>query len=113
MNDEGCVIEINGNEYYCPCDSVDYLIVDNGYLINTSNSTVTLYSSYPDYYVNNSGYPRITCRSNTKAYITQSYNTQGSTLQINSYEVVNRHTPINVLLMIIMIGVNVLHMFKR
>ena len=113
MNDDPCVVTVNGTDYYCPCDYVDNLIVADGYLINTGSSTVTLYRSFPDYYTANSGYPRITCRSNTRAYLTQSYNSTGSTISVSSFDVKNRHTSNDVLLLIVLIGVTVLNIFKR
>lgn len=113
MNDDSCVVEINGVKYYTACNLVDYLVVDDGYLINTYGSSTTLYYEYPDYYTSGSGYPRITCPSNTKAYYRQSYNATGNTLNVSSYKVINRHTSNDFLLLIVLVGVTVLNLFKR
>lgn len=107
------IININGTDYYVPNDRIDDLYVINGYLINTSSSSITLYASLRengDYY---SGYPRITCPTFTKAYIQQSYNSSSSTLSISTFQVENKHIQTEVLLLILLLGMMMLSFFKR
>lgn len=107
------IVTINGNDYYVPNDRIDDLYVIDGYLINTSSSSITLYAEFRengDYY---SGYPIITCPSFTKAYIRQSYNGNSSTLSVSSYEIKNKHIQNEVLLLILILGMMFITFFKR
>lgn len=84
MNDEACVITINGSDYYYPCDKRDSIILVGNALINTSSSQITLYHDFPVQGDNTSGYPRITMPSNSKAYIRTSNTSSNSNLVVNS-----------------------------
>lgn len=112
MNDV-CIIEINGTQYYCPADLVNYLKVIDGYLVNTGSTQITLYATLREYNNNYSGYPRITAQTNYKAYITQSYNSSPSTLSVNSFNVVSRSFSDSMLISIIGVLALVLIFFKR
>lgn len=108
-----CSIKINGDSYYIACDKVDDLVVIDNYLVNTSSSTIYLYSSILDYNSNTSGYPRIQCSSMTKAVKRDSYNSSYSTVSVSSFEVVNRKTDLSFLLMILILGVLICRLLKR
>lgn len=83
--DDVYVITINGTDYYCTIDSYNWLKLVDGYLINQGNSSITLYQNFPTYGDNTSGYPRIVCPVNTKAYVRNSYSTSNyQTLSVNS-----------------------------
>lgn len=84
MNDEACVITINGADYYYPCDRRDYIILVGNTLVNTSSSSITLYRDFPIYGDNSSGYPRITMPSNSGAYIRNSQNATQTPLSVTS-----------------------------
>lgn len=113
MGNDVVIITINGVDYYAGADVVDYLVVINGNLVNTSNSTITLYGSLREYNNSYSGYPRISAQSYYKATITQSYQVQPSTLVVNSYEVKQRHFQNNYLMLVLIFGVLVMLLFKR
>lgn len=113
MNDTPCVITINGNDYYYPCNYSEYLKVVNNRLINVGSSSITLYSSFPEYNNNNSGYPRITCPANTQAYLRQTYNGTYSTLVVNSCEFKSRQFTNDVYLLIVIVGVLLCQLLKR
>lgn len=110
----GCVIEINGTEYYYPCDKKDSLEFIDNHLVNTSSSSITLYHTFPESGNTSSGYPRITCPANTLAYIRQSYSSSTtSTLVVNSYEFKSSQYSFSVYLLIVLIGVMICQLFKR
>lgn len=111
MNDYGQV-EINGVTYYVPIDYIDYLIVDNGYLINVGTSNITLYHDWRESGINNSGYPRINVSSMSKATYQQTQTSQATILSVNSYEVKSRVTPTNTILLIVLVLVLILNWFK-
>lgn len=113
MSEEPTVITINGTDYYCPSDYIDYLTVIDGYLINTGSSTVYLYADFREYGVNYSGYPRITCQANYKAYITQSYNSSSQTLRVNSYTIKNRSFNDLFLIGVVVVGLLGMILFKK
>lgn len=108
-----CQLKINDDNYYVPCDRVDDLVVIDNYLVNTSSSTIYLYSSILDYNSSNSGYPRIQCPTMTKAVKRDSYSSSYSTVSVSSFEVVTRKTDYSFLLMIVILGVLVCHLLKR
>lgn len=113
MNDEPCVVEINGRDYFVSCSGVDSLIVYDGSLINTSGSSLTLYTDYPAYNDTQGGYPRITAPSNQRAYIRNTYNGTQTQLNVMAFKVKNRHVTNDFLLSIVLIGVVVISLFKR
>lgn len=115
MNDEPCVIQINGTNYYAACNVLDNIVFDetNNRLINTSGSSITLYYDYPQLNDSYSGYPRIQANANQVFYYRQSYSSQNTSLNVGSYKVVNRHTSNDVLLMVVLIGVMIINLFKR
>lgn len=106
-------VEINGTEYYCGADQVQYIEYEDNYIFNTSGSTITLYGSLREYGNNYSGYPRITIGSYQKAYITQSYNSGYQTLNVSSYEVLQRKFSDTYMLSLLIFGVLVLMLFKK
>lgn len=111
---DACVITLNGSDYYYPCDRKEDLVVIDNNLINVSSSTITLYSSFPSYNDNTSGYPRITCPTNTKAYVRQTYNNSNySTLVVNSMSFKSSHYGYSVYIMIVILGVLICQLFKR
>ena len=87
MADNPTVVTINNTDYYAPSDSIDHLYKVGNRLVNTSGSTIYLYGEFREYGNNYSGYPRITCPSNTYCYLTSSYNSSYQTLNVSSYEV--------------------------
>lgn len=113
MNDGACIVEVNGVEYYTSCNTLEYLIVVDNHLINTYSSNVTLYRQFPDPNVNGSGYPRITANSNQYATLRNNSTATSTTLIVNDYKIINRHTSNDVLLLIVLIGVSILNIFKR
>lgn len=113
MADSPTIININGTDYYCPSDRLDDLFVIDGALINTSSSTVTLYGSFRETGVNNSGYPRINCSSFQKATYQSSYNASVSTLTVSSYEVNNRSFDDVFLIGVVIVGLLAMLLFKK
>lgn len=111
--EEPTVIEINGTEYYVPSDYVDYLIVVDNHLINIGSQSITLYANFRENGVNSSGYPRITCPTNTYAYIYQSYNSSYQTLTVSSYEIKNRSFNDLFLIGVLIFGVLAMLLFKK
>ena len=109
----GCTIDINGDDYYYPCDRSDDIYFDGGHVINSSSSTITLYGSYQVYNDNTSGYPRITIPSYGYGYRTSSRGATPTTLQVSSYEFVNRSWDNMFLNSILILGVLVCLLFKR
>lgn len=106
-------VNINGTDYYCGSDQVQYLVFENNYITNVSGSTITLYGSLREYGNNSSGYPRIIVGSYQKAYIQTSYNSTAATLNVSSYEVLNRNFSDTYLLTLLIFGVLVLMLFKK
>lgn len=114
MNEDACVITINDTDYYYPCDKKDSISIIDNHLINTSATAFTLYHEFPEYGNSSSGYPRITCNSNTMAYIRTSYSsTSYQTLVVNSAEFKTSHFSFDVLLLIVLVGVGVCQLFRR
>lgn len=110
-----CTLKVNGDIYFVPCDKVDDIVYIDDYLVNIGSSTIYLYSSFIEPSNYQSGYPRIQISSLTKAVYRQSYNSSSSSsaMTVSSYEVVNRSTSSNFLLMIVILGVLVCQLFKR
>lgn len=113
MNDEPCVVSVNDTEYYAACNVIDYIVLVDDELINTSSSSITLYHDYPDINDNYSGYPRIQASGNQKFYYRASYNYSSSALTVNQYSIVNRHTSNDFLLTLVVIFLLVINLFKR
>lgn len=107
------IIEINGTDYYCPSDYVDNLVVVDNRLVNTGSNSITLYHNFRENGVSNSGYPRITCPSNTYAYITQSYNSSYQTLNVNAYTIKNRSFNDLFLIGCVIVGILSIMLFRR
>lgn len=110
--DNVTVIEINGVEYYCPTDSLQYLVVVDNHLVNVGSSTITLYHEFRESGVNGSGYPRISVGSMQYAVYQQYQGYASSTLNVSSYAVQSRVTPTNTFLLIAIVLVLILHWFK-
>lgn len=108
-----CIVEVNNNDYYIPCDRVDDLVVVDSRLINTSSSSITLYREFIQYGDNYSGYPRITCPSYTTAYYRSSSSATSSILAVSSYNVLDREFGFQPLLMVVILGVLICQLFKR
>lgn len=113
MNDDPCVVTVNNTDYYIACNSLEYVVKDNNRLINTSNSSITMYHDYPVLNDNTSGYPRISASANQVFYYRSSYSAQNTQLSVNQYEIVNRHTSNDILLSIVIIVCLVMNLFKR
>ena len=111
--DNATVITINGVDYYVNADQLQYLVVDNGYMFNTSSSTIYLYGSLREYQNNQSGYPRITVQSYTRAVLQTSYNSTYSTLSVSSYDVKHRHLNDSLLMSILIFFALIIIWFKR
>lgn len=109
------VVEINGDDYYYPSDRKDDLYFsDDGYLINTSSSSITLYSDFLTYGDNTSGYPRIVIPAMTKAYIRQSYSSSSyQTLRVTSYDFKSQYFGYSIYLLVLILGVLICQLFKR
>lgn len=106
------VVEINGVEYYVPINYVEYLCVIDGSLVNVGTGTITLYGSIRDSSNGNSGYPRITAQSFTKAMYQQANGSSTQVLRVNSFEFKNRPTETNTFLLIAIVLVLILSWFK-
>lgn len=113
MNDEPCVVTVNNTDYYVACNVMDDIVYDGHSLINTSNSSITMYNSYPILNDNTSGYPRISAQANQKFYYRASQSSQNTTLSVNAYEIKNRHTSNDFLLSLVIIFCLVINLFKR
>lgn len=111
--EEVTIVTINGTDYYCPADVIDYLTVVDGFLINTSNTTVYLYHNFREYSNNSAGYPRITCQPYYKAYYTASYNSNSSTLSVSSYEIKNRSFSDLFLIGVVIVGILSIMLFRK
>jgi len=90
MADNSTVVVINNTEYYVPSDAIDNLFRVGNRLVYTGSNTIYLYGEFREYGNSYTGYPRITCPSNTYCYITPSYNSNYQTLNVSSYEVKTR-----------------------
>lgn len=112
MNEEVAIVEINGTDYYVPSDSLQYLVVVNNRLVNVGTSTITLYANFRESGVSSSGYPRISVSSMQYATYQSSYNSTSSTLNVSSYNVENRVTNTNTILLIVIVCVLVLSWFR-
>ena len=110
--DNVTVIEINGVEYYCPNDYLQYLVVVNNRLVNVGTSTITLYHEFRESGISGSGYPRISIGSMQYATYQQTQSYTGTTLNVSSYEIQHRVTPTNTFLLIAIVLVLILHWFK-
>lgn len=113
MNDEPCIVSVNGSDYYVACNSLDYIVLLDNSLINTSNSSITMYRNYPELNDSSSGYPRISASANQKFYYRSSYNSSNTALSVNSYEIVNRHTSNDFMLSLVIIFCLIINLFKR
>lgn len=111
--DGGCKIDINGTEYFYPCDYHDSIIQVDSWIINTGSSQITLYASYPEYGVNSSGYPRIVLPSNQKGYLRSSQNATYQTVTVNSMKFLDTRFSNGFLLNIVIVGCLVCLLFKR
>lgn len=81
MNDY-VIITVNGIDYYCPSNMVEYITSD---LINTSTNTITLYGGINDNQnASNSSYPRITLRTYSKPIYQSSYSSNSTNLNVQS-----------------------------
>lgn len=84
-----CEVNINGEEWYLPCDRVDELAVsDNGYLISVGSSSLTLYQDFS--LTTSSSYPRISCNFGRACYLSTGNNQSVSYVSVDSFEVVQR-----------------------
>lgn len=113
MNDEACIITVNGTEYYYPCDRHDDIILVDNSLVNVSSSSITLYRDFPTYGDNSSGYPRITLPSNQRGYIRQTYNGNQTNLVVNSAAFKSGNFGIEFYLNLCIFGALILLFFKK
>lgn len=115
MNDY-VIITINGREYYCPANLVQY-ITDDG--INISSSNITLYGSIREYQNNNTGYPQITLQPYMKAIYRGSYNGTQSTITISSIEfnkqalLLRKETQNNYFSLFLLVLISLVVLFRR
>lgn len=56
-----CIVEIDGTDYYIPCDRIDDLHMIDGQLVNLGSSSVTLRNHFA---LTGTTYPYISCNSN-------------------------------------------------
>ena len=110
--DDVAQVEINGTDYYVPIDYIDYLVVIDGHLVNMGTQTITLYHTIRESGNNNSGYPRINCPSLQMATYQSSQGIQTTTLTVNSYEIKSRVTPVNTILLIVILCAMIITWFK-
>lgn len=110
---DGCKIDINGIEYFYPCDYHDSIIQVGSAIINTGSTQITLYSSFPEYGDNSSGYPRIVLPVNTKGYLRTSYNSQYQTVNVNEMKFLDTRFSNGFLLNIVIVGCLICLLFKR
>ena len=83
MGDIGCTVTIDGSysgTYYVPCEYVD--LINNDSLINTSNTTITLYPSIRHY--NSNSYDYIRCNSYSYPIYYKSYSSTQELTDITS-----------------------------
>lgn len=112
MNDEPCIVTLNGSDYYYPCDKRHDLFVNqNGYLVNTSSSQIILYKNISS--DGSATYPRIYCPTYTRAYYKSSSTSSNTYLTITSINWKSGRQTFDVYLMIVLIGVMVINLFKR
>lgn len=57
-----CKVNIDGTEYYIPCDQINNLHMINGQLVNLGSSSITLKNNFA---LTGNTYPYITCSSNS------------------------------------------------
>lgn len=107
------IVNVNGTDYYVSSDNVDYLTEIDGYLVNTSNSTIYLYKTIRINGDSSSGYPRITCPSMTRCYLQSSQQAMAQTISVSSYSVKSRKFTDSYLLSVLIFGVLVLMLFKK
>lgn len=108
-----CVVEVNGTEYYAPCDKIEYINEIDGYLINTGSSSITLYYDFPSQSVNGSGYPRISMPSNTKATYRSSQTATQTELQVSSYKVISKQSSETSFYSLLILGVLICQFLKH
>lgn len=93
MDNNVCQVEINGDDYYIPCDRVKDLHYNGEYLINVSSSSLTMRSQFtPD-----TSYPYIQCGSmgvctlrtsyNNYVDVTSNFNYNGDLFKIANFEI--------------------------
>lgn len=108
-----CVVTINGVDYYCPADMVQYLVYDGSILFNASSSTITLYRNVRTYGDNSSGYPRISLQSMSKPVYYSSQNANYTQLQVDSFIVKSRSFSEMYILGVLVFFVLIFIWFKR
>lgn len=115
MPNNSCVVKVNGNDYYCPCDRVDDIVYIDDFLVNVSNTSITLYSSFVEPNDRYSGFPRITISPLTKAVYRANYDSSSylQAMNVSSFEVVQRDFTFSFILCIVILGVLICQLFKR
>lgn len=114
MNNDACVITVNGDDYYYPCDKRDDIIQVGNRLVNVGSSSITLYREFVVYGDSSTGYPRIVMPTNTYAYYrSTSSSSSYQTLNVNSVEFKSTNFTFSIYLLIVIVGVLVLQLFKR
>ena len=112
MNDDITVVNINGTDYYVAGDYVDNLKVVNNRLVNVGTSNITLYGSFRVSGDNTSGYPRISVSTMQYATYQQTYQSTSQILTVNSFEVKQRITPTNTILLFVIVLALIFSWFK-
>lgn len=112
MDDGYIIVTINGQDYYCQADRVNDLQYIDGKLVNVSNSSITLVSSFGT----SLNYPYISASAMRQAilYNGSGYNGSAVTSNIsynkNSLSIYNTRdlTLVCMLLMLVLLGVKLL-----
>lgn len=85
---EPCEVNINGEDWYIPCDRTNDLFVSDEGLINVSSSNLTLYDKFVE---DSSNYPRLVCNYGRVCYIQNSnYNDIQYVSSVSEFEVLKR-----------------------
>lgn len=105
-----CTVEIDNDSYYIECDRVSDLQFIDGYLVNYSNSSLTLRTGFdPD----NTVYPYISCSSMSVCDIRTSSNWQSQPVTSNfTYSgdliLISDHVYLILIVLFLILGVRLL-----
>lgn len=108
MDNNTCQINIDGSDYYIPCDRIKDLDFIDGYLVNVSSSSISMKSEFNT----TSSYPYVTCSSmsvcnlrsssNNSHYITSNFVYNGDPFKAFNFEFVV------IFLLLLILGVKLL-----
>lgn len=108
---EPCVLSINGDDYYYPCDRKDDLVVIDNMLVNISSSQIILYKNIQT--GNTASYPRIYCPTYTKAYMRTSSTSDNNYINVNSFSFKSSNYGYSVYILLVILGVMICQLFRR